>query len=193
MKWKMGQPGPLESLESGNRGQAGFTPNERARFERICRRARLVDPFRLMHKDVAGHKVSLNAGCALLACCWLSCFRRIRVYYYLSVVARRACSVGSVEMKFQPAPCPGCTGSGCACCCGGGGGGGGGGVCVRWCCARIGLAGHRGTVLFLERLPREDCAVRTRRVQQPHACLLSSSSLSSLCCCRCCCCRRHRC
>lgn len=58
LKWKMGGPGPLEPEASGNRGQAGFTPNERRRFADIRKHADLIDPFRLLHGDeVVGKKV----------------------------------------------------------------------------------------------------------------------------------------
>ena len=49
MKWKMGKPGNLEPKHSGNRGQAGFTPNERRRFADIRKAVGLIDPFRLLH------------------------------------------------------------------------------------------------------------------------------------------------
>ena len=61
MKWKMGKKGPLESIESGNRGQAGFTPNERRRFKALREAAGLHDPFRLLHgKDIVGKKVRIQ-------------------------------------------------------------------------------------------------------------------------------------
>ena len=54
----MGGPGPLEPEASGNRGQAGFTPNERRRFADIRKHADLIDPFRLLHGDeIVGKKV----------------------------------------------------------------------------------------------------------------------------------------
>ena len=61
MKWKMGAPGPLEPEESGNRGQAGFTQNERRRFRAIRIAAGLVDPYRLLHgREVENQKATLD-------------------------------------------------------------------------------------------------------------------------------------